>query len=1108
VHDAATSQPLEGAVVSLARATTTETVAYDLTNPSGMAVLVDLPAGDYVLSASIETRWTITEAITLKAGDHLAREVALHEAGTISGRVTGAGGAPLANVPLQALEQGGASALAFSDATGYYEFTELPRGTYAVSLWGGQYRREEVVINETTWQHTVNLALAGVSLSGRVVAADGVTPAGKATVLLLKNGEFVAAAPTDSTGGYRFVAVMPGIYSLMAGAHGGLTAPQEVTVAGGDATLPDLSLGTAGLAGSVRNAQGNLLAGATVTLLLPEESKSHLGQYFTAVPGADGAFQFAGLVAGTYVLNVHQPGYAIYRQEVTVSGPGKVQVDVTLGAGHAVSGHVRSALTGEVLVGARVAAYDTGTHKVMNSALSDKSGFYSIADVPNGTYDLIVSYDGHQQAEALNRVILDNSLTWDFDLLPQNTLLHGQVLDDALHPVAGALVAARNSRSEVVMYATADTAGLYRFDGLEAGTYTLQAHAYGFNSGEWAGVSLGNGQTMQVGLTATSSAMSTQPWLGSLVRAAQAEGQAVNGLLPSWFFGLVDYLTENNPEPTRIGDDNYGRPSIPAAECPEAEQAQRAAEDARAHKDSAYQRWDSDHKMYDSNVRNGLLIFSLQFADLMGTLYTLSLPTSVVNDAMSALPQSAGVLLAASSIGSSIYNLVTTYQWDFSSGPATISTLTGLFGDILAASYAGGMSIVELDAKLAPLVSESSKLGFGTIAAFCKAVSLISNTYTSWQEFMKAADSVTTSQQAYFDAYAEMMRRLRVLSAANEACCDPEQECCPNSECCDDDCCQGSDCEPPPPPPPDGGGGGSGGTNSVGSRDPNEKLSVGYGPQGWVAPDAELIYTIYFENVSTATAAAQQVFITDMLSPSLDWSSLELLSVGFNRVAVSVPPGLNHFETWSAVFTDPNPVRVWADLDIATGTLGYVIESVDKVTGSPPEDPLAGFQPPNDAEGSGEGYVSFKVRPVSGLASNATIQNRARIVFDVNPPIDTAMTLNTIDAGLPSSSVNPLPAQSAAVFTVSWTGSDAGSGVARYDVYVSEDGGAFVRWQTGITATQAAFVGRAGHTYGFYSVATDHVGHRQPAPTASQATTLVVTDAKRRYLPLMLRTSP
>jgi hypothetical protein len=80
---------------------------------------------------------------------------------------------------------------------------------------------------------------------------------------------------------------------------------------------------------------------------------------------------------------------------------------------------------------------------------------------------------------------------------------------------------------------------------------------------------------------------------------------------------------------------------------------------------------------------------------------------------------------------------------------------------------------------------------------------------------------------------------------------------------------------------------------------------------------------------------------------------------------------------------------------------------------------------------------------------------------------------------------------------VTWSGADeaGGSGIATYDVYVSDNGGPFTRWQSATTATSAVFNAQIGHTYGFYSVATDAVGLRQPTPTAAQTTTLVQTQA-------------
>src|SRR5262249_34030405 len=49
--------------------------------------------------------------------------------------------------------------------------------------------------------------------------------------------------------------------------------------------------------------------------------------------------------------------------------------------------------------------------------------------------------------------------------------------------------------------------------------------------------------------------------------------------------------------------------------------------------------------------------------------------------------------------------------------------------------------------------------------------------------------------------------------------------------------------------------------------------------------------------------------------------------------------------------------------------------------------------------------------------------------------------------------------------------------------------GPFVVWLTGTIQTSATYTGVVGHTYGFYSVATDNVGNREATPSAAQATT-------------------
>jgi Bacterial Ig-like domain (group 3)/MBG domain (YGX type)/Dockerin type I domain len=93
--------------------------------------------------------------------------------------------------------------------------------------------------------------------------------------------------------------------------------------------------------------------------------------------------------------------------------------------------------------------------------------------------------------------------------------------------------------------------------------------------------------------------------------------------------------------------------------------------------------------------------------------------------------------------------------------------------------------------------------------------------------------------------------------------------------------------------------------------------------------------------------------------------------------------------------------------------------------------------------------------------------------------------------------VAPLPADSLPTFTVSWSGSDdpGGSGIASYDVYVSDDGGPFTLWQDATTETSATYHGVLGHTYAFYSIARDDVGHVEGAPSAPDATIQVIASS-------------
>ncbi len=113
---------------------------------------------------------------------------------------------------------------------------------------------------------------------------------------------------------------------------------------------------------------------------------------------------------------------------------------------------------------------------------------------------------------------------------------------------------------------------------------------------------------------------------------------------------------------------------------------------------------------------------------------------------------------------------------------------------------------------------------------------------------------------------------------------------------------------------------------------------------------------------------------------------------------------------------------------------------------------------------------------------------------NTEPPPSTAQATTLVDVTPPASQVDTLPGyETSTTFSVSWSGSDGtnGSGIAAYDVFVSDNGSTFTALLSDTTLTSTSFTGVDGHTYGFYAVATDNAGNVQATPTAAQATTLV-----------------
>ncbi len=172
------------------------------------------------------------------------------------------------------------------------------------------------------------------------------------------------------------------------------------------------------------------------------------------------------------------------------------------------------------------------------------------------------------------------------------------------------------------------------------------------------------------------------------------------------------------------------------------------------------------------------------------------------------------------------------------------------------------------------------------------------------------------------------------------------------------------------------------------SYDPNDKSVTPQGcdAQGYITSDDSLTYLVRFQNVGTAPA--YHVVIKDTLDADLDVATVQTLS-----------------ESHANIFERNGQELIWTFWGIEL--------------------------PPQSVDDFGSnGFVKFKVKQNLNNPLNTVIENRAGIYFDLNPPVITNLTTNTVtNAPLPVASFTSVQDCSAppCSFDYSYTGGTAGA---------------------------------------------------------------------------------
>jgi hypothetical protein len=169
---------------------------------------------------------------------------------------------------------------------------------------------------------------AGVTASGRVTRGGQPVPGARVS-FTRDNGDGVAVT-ADGRGSFEAAGLVPGPYTVRAGADGGPFVPSEHVVAAG-AQL-DLDITTAGVIARVVRADTGAPLVASVAIDRVGDSTRDAYSHSQRVTDEGGLFASSELAPGRYRLTASKPGFAPVEHEVELLRGKKVEVVVELRA--------------------------------------------------------------------------------------------------------------------------------------------------------------------------------------------------------------------------------------------------------------------------------------------------------------------------------------------------------------------------------------------------------------------------------------------------------------------------------------------------------------------------------------------------------------------------------------------------------------------------------------------------------------------------------------------------------------------------------------------------------------------------------------------------------
>lgn len=468
--------PLSGVAVSLVNTGTGVVLENVTTNLNG-EYSIGAAAGSYRLRAFRAGYTRDSLAITLALGQALTNiTFNLNENfALVTGTVKDGTGGNLGGVVVNLSGSSGGATATTSD-NGTYSLQRVTGGVYTLTFSKPGYSESTTTnFTITDGQSVISNATLNV-LAGRITGAVSLAAGGAlggATVTAVNATGQSFAALTDDAGNYTLSGLATGSYTVTASRSGyrssmSVNVSIILTALNGTANINDFVQNTSVISGAVRDASGNGILNATVSLT----GAAGAGN---TVTNSSGEYTLSNLAPGTYTVTASAAGYASSSQTVTLANTATVFIPL-------VPNTVR--VSGVVVNQNALALGFSSTLRMVSTlnvytAATNSAGAFEFPEVSSGaTYRIYTEIfrEGHRNDTVTVNIPAGATSVPNQSLVIRvsTSTVSGSAGTD------GAAITVRNNTSGETRTINSSSSGTFLFEYLTSGSYTITPAKSGF----------------------------------------------------------------------------------------------------------------------------------------------------------------------------------------------------------------------------------------------------------------------------------------------------------------------------------------------------------------------------------------------------------------------------------------------------------------------------------------------------------------------------------------------------------------------------------------------------------------------------------------------------